>query len=303
MRRTRQVQILTALIAIIVLLGASGFDSQSLQFEPDIEVRNPISISTESQSENVFPLSVEQGERIIIEAVIFNSSSAPVGDPFDVAFDVFDFPPNASALPEGSISCLSNPSPNDSSKCRVDGLGSVGSTGNSVVVRAQLDTTSLAPSTEPYGIFVIADSEDVISEFEKSNNSGQSNFLLEPVSPNFLVLEGHVSSGNSIAQGEMLQVEFMIENDRPADISQFTSVEFQIRKRGEKFRALGYPGFTCNCQRITLRANSEMTIQAQVLTHFLEPGEYQIRMVMDPNHLILESDERDNIGTLSFVIE
>ena len=301
MKRARRVQVFTALLGLMLLVGASGFDSHSLQFEPDIEVRNPISISTETESR--FPLSVEQGELIIIEAKVFNSSSTPVEAPFDVSFDVFDFPPNASALAEGAITCLSNPDPGDSSKCLIARLGAVGSSSSSVTVKAQLDTTSLSPSSQEYGIFAIADSDDVIFENDTSNNVGQSFFFLKAIAPNFLVLEGLVTSGSTLVQGEILQIEFMVENDRPADIAHFTKVEFQIRKRGERFQTLGYPGFSCNCRRITLRANSELIIQAQVLTQFLEPGEYQIRMVMDPNHLIIESDERDNIGTLSFVIE
>ncbi|MBI1730291.1 hypothetical protein HYR53_06705 [Candidatus Acetothermia bacterium] len=266
------------------------------QVKPDVQVRDPIDLSPSG--------SVEQGTIVTISALISNGNAAPVTQSFDVIFQLEDTAAGtARTLTSSEVQCLTMASSTDASHCTIPGLAAVGQDGSSITIRAQFNTANISPST--YNIIATSKFTDENSK----NDSGQAPITITQRFPNVLVLGEFALSPSSPREGDVLTVDFTIENDRLADINVPFDVSLAIRKRvGDdqfnEFTTLSPPSLSCpDCKNIRLLSGERKIIEAQVASVLIDPGDYQMRILVDPNGVIPnEVSTKDNILTFDFVL-
>jgi hypothetical protein len=269
---------------------------------PDIQVTTPLSVD---------PPAVEQGDPVEITATVANIAAVAVDESFDVVFRI-RADGEERILGADELSCLTFPSELDPSRCTVPGLAAVGQDGDRFDIKAGLDTSLLGSGQ--FTIIAEADPEDKIAEANEANNTAEGLLLVRPRRPNLTVLATFTLSPERPRQGDLITVEFTVENDRPADINVPFRIGFALRNRslGEiEFRELLPPALSCPelkgfreaCTLPGLEANSRVRIRAQIVTLLLEPGEYQLRITVDPDEAVAnEADRTDNILTIDFAL-
>ena len=302
-------------LGLLVMAPLGGLAPLALQLPvhaqtPDIQVTTPIAIE---------PLSVEQGEPVTLEAEVSNRETVPLDRPFDVAFLAQrDGEPEVELGPD-VVRCLTFPklAPQDDeanpARCRVPGLSARGQPNDKLLVRARLDTGRLAPGQ--YTIFVVADPDNEIAETREDNNRGEPEAVLvvRPPRPNLTLLATFTLTPPEPRQGDLLTVTFTLENDRPADVTAPIPLSFLLRQReGVEFRELRPPSIRCPDLPVIegrctvaegLRGHERRTLRVELVTRLLDPGAYELRIVVDPdNEVTTEADEGDNVLTLDFVL-
>ena len=302
MRAKHAKAVFIAGLLVLALLGGIAFSSYAQN--PDIQVTTPITIE---------PLSVEQGELVTIRAEVSNRETVPLDRSFDVAFLVQrNGGPEQELSPE-TLRCLTFPKTENPARCRVPGLSARGQPNDKLEVRAQLDTTQLEPGQ--YTIFVVADPDNEIAETRENNNRGEPESVLtiRPQRPNLTILATFTLEPAEPRQGDLLIITFTIENDRPADVTAPIPLSFLLRKRGEiAFRELRPPAIRCPelpvlNERCTLaeglRGGERRTIRVDLITSLLDPGDYQLRIIIDPdNEVTTEVNKNDNVLTIDFTL-
>ena len=286
------------ILGIFLILGLVSVAGAQTSTQPDIQVQNPISVS---------PVTVEQGEIVTIVASVFNSRSSAVTTSFDVAILLFSGGVPLD-LPATAVECLTNPKESDSSLCVIDSLSPVGSVTSSFDVRFTLNTADIDPSETPYDIFVSADPDGVITnDANDGNNQGQGAVQVNQRQPNILILAEFAVSPESPRQGDLLTVNFNIENDRLENVPPF-DISVSIRKRinngtFERFFELITPALSCpDCTSTTLNIGQRRTIQARIATSLIDPGDYQMQIELDSQDIITEANEADNALTFDFTL-
>lgn len=286
-----------------VLIWGIGF----AQDRPDIRVTNPIELEFGKVRDNT--LSVEQGDLVVIIATISNTETVPVTIPFDVVFQIQS---NGEGEPRdlgaSEVECLGIPNSQDRSRCTLPGLAELGKPGAQIEIKAQLNTSQLAPNVQ-YTVFVVADPTDVqnqqgkVLETDESNNFGQG-LLTVKLDPNLTPLAETSLLPPQPQQGDLFSIEFTIENDRGIAVITPFRIDLALRKRGERtFQPLVPPALSCpDCTVSGLEANGRKVIRAQLVTVLLDPGAYQLRVTVDPDGIIPEADETDNVLTVDFVL-
>lgn len=292
-------------VGVFALTLLSGIAFGSYAQNPDIQVTTPITIE---------PLSVEQGELVTIRAEVSNRETVPLDRSFDVAFLVQRNGGPEQELSSETLRCLTFPKTENFARCRVPGLSARGQPNDKLEVRAQLDTAQLEPGQ--YTIFVVADPEGEIAETKENNNRGEPESVLtvRPQRPNLTILATFTLEPAEPRQGDLLIIAFAIENDRPADVTAPVPLSFLLRKRGEiAFRELRPPAIRCPelpvlNERCTLaeglRGGERRTIRVDLITSLLDPGDYQLRIIVDPdNEVTTEVDKNDNVLTIDFTLQ
>jgi len=269
---------------------------------PDIQVTTPLSVN---------PPAVEQGDAVEITATVANIAAVAIDENFDVVFRIRT-DGEERILGADELSCLTFPSELDPSRCTVPGLAAVGQDGDRFDIKAELDTSLLGSGQ--FTVIAEADPEDRIAEANEANNTAEGLLLVRPRRPNLTVLATFTLSPARPRQGDLITVEFTVENDRPADINVPFRIGFALRNRslGEiEFRELLPPALSCpelkgfqeECTLPGLEANSRVRIRAQIVTLLLEPGEYQLRITVDPDGAVAnEADKTDNVLTIDFAL-
>ena len=293
-------------LSLLFLLVSFPFGASSAQGSLDVAVASPVSIVPEQDADgnadsNVF----ERGEILTVIATVFNAGSTSIESPISVEFELVSFITGQSLmLDSGAVTCLTLPDENDESTCLIPSLAAAGQPGDSIEIRARVDTSSFSVGFNTSAIFVMADLGDNSSDIDLSNNAGEAFInITEPI-PNYLILDSKIASEAPIMQGDVLEASFTIENDRLVDVSIPTEIEIQIRRKGDRFATVGFPAISCpDCEGFTLASGEQQTVTASILTNFLEPGDYQVRAIVDAGNLVIESNENDNVATLSFVLE
>jgi hypothetical protein len=300
------------LLAIPAVGGALVLQLGIAQGLPDIVVTNPVEIQTElttTLNNVVFP-TVEQGETATIIATISNSRPTPLAESFTVEF----LSRNGStgqetSLDETSITCLNFPNATDPSFCTINGLAGVGNDGDSVEIRAELNTSVIQPDAAPYVILVRANMVNPIAgESDTTNNTGEGSILINERTPNLVMLAEFAISPALPNQGDLLNVEFTVENDRLEDVNFPVDTSISIRKRNGggtfgPFTTLVAPSMSCrNCESLRLASGLRATIQAQIITTLVEAGEYEMQITVDSANELLEFNEADNTLTFDFVL-
>jgi hypothetical protein len=295
------------IVAIVLLIGMfatpyaqsafSDFKILTAQDLPDIVVINPVSME---------PSVVEVGEDVFLSVRIENFGSAPVEASFDVTFEIFNpLVSGRGLLGPSDAACLTSPNEDDASICTIDGLAPAGQIGSSIDLRVVIMTKRFNPEPFAQSIFVTADGLDSILELDESNNFGEGILIINESVPNLQVIDSGVTSELPITQGDLFEIEFTIANDTASDIVTPFTIELSLKIWGEReFSPLSLPGLNCpDCEVGILDSLTRQTITAQVLTNFLVPGEYQIRIEADSKGLIgNERDDADNVAILSFEI-
>ncbi len=294
--------VLLLLVWLIALLSFA-------QNRPDIEVTQPITLTPES---------AEQGETVIIRAMITNTETVPVDASFEVKFQIIrNDQGEIRDLTAEEVVCLNSPSGEDPTRCVVPRLSAVGQSGDTFEVRAQLNTIALSPAE--YTVRAVADPENTVSETNENNNTGEGFLSILPRRPNLSILAAFRLEPPTPRQGDILTVEFTVENDRPATLVAPIPISIALRNlalrvQGQtEFLELRPPAIRCPDliiidERCTiaegLSADSRRTIQMQLVTALLDPGDYQLRITVDPAEdgvgLINEADETDNVLTIEF---
>jgi hypothetical protein len=299
-RRIIQSMALAVFIGLLVGLFLWGY----AQNRPDIQVTSPIEVE---------PVSVEQGDPVTIKAEIKNLEPVALDQSFDVAFQVQDGG-ETRELVAGEVTCLTFPNPENAARCTMPGLAARGQPNATVNVRATLNTAGLEPGE--YTIFVVADPDKVITEKNENNNSGEPEGFLNvrPQRPNLNILGSFVLKPPQPKQGDLLIIEFTVENDRPASVTAPIPLSLALRARGDiPFSELRPPAIRCPdlpvlADRCTISegmpGNNRRTIEVQLVTSLLDPGDYQLRVTVDPdNEVSNEADETDNVLTIDFRLD
>ena len=305
----RKIGAVFGLLSALVGLGVgSGGEAQNL---PDLQITSPFTVQ---------PGEIEQGGIVSLRAVVTNNETGAVPASFDVKFQVLrEDTGELRDLTAEEVLCVNSPKEGDPSRCVVPPLAPVGEAGDSFEVRAQLDTSNLSPAS--YILKAIADPENVVQERRENNNEGEGFLIVLPRKPNLSVLAEFRLQPEEPRQGDLLSVEFVVENDRQAGIAAPIPISLGIRSRADvemgrtEFRELIPPAIRCpglsvipNAQGLPrcalgdgLPGNTRRTVLIQVATAFIEPGAYQMRIFVDPdNDIDTEADEEDNILTFDF---
>ena len=295
-------------ICLLFALVLLPIRASSAQGNLDVAVSSPISIVPEQDADgSADSNNFEQGEVLIVIANVFNAGSTPIDSKIDVRVELANFESGALfTLDSGAVTCLTQPDENDTARCSIANLAAAGQPGDSVEIRMRVDTSSFGVNIAGSGLAlrIVAEIVDVGIDSEPFNNTGEGFFILTEPIPNYLILDSKIASEAPIRQGNVLEASFTIENDRLVDVSIPTEIEFQIRRKGDRFATVGFPAISCpNCEGFTLASGEQQTVIASILTNFLEPGEYQVRAIVDAGNLVIESNENDNVATLSFVLE
>ncbi len=291
-------------VFILLLLGSAQ------QSRPDIQVTTPITLEAPNRRGDT--ITVEQGESVTLVATISNQETVPVAAAIDIAFQILR---NGEAEPRDlgptEVTCQTLPDPDDSSRCRLPGLGARGEPNDQLQLKAKLNTASLSP--DQYTLFVLADLQNRVAETDETNNSGQGRLIVSPRLPNLTVLAEFVLIPEEPQQGDLLTVEFVIENDRRgADVTVPFNISLAFRPLGEDAFTLlvppalfcpdctvaGLPGF--NPQLPKDQQQNRKKIQARFTTLLLTPAEYQLRIAVDSGNDVEEANESDNVLTFDF---
>lgn len=276
---------------------------------PDIVVTNPIEVQTELTTtiNNLVLPTVEQGESATIIATISNVLPTPLTESFFVEFKARNESTQQEiTLDASSLTCLNFPSETDPSLCRISGLAGVGNDGDSVEIRAELNTSTIPPDSQPYTILVLANLLQPVSEANLDNNTGEGSLLINERTPNLLILAEFSLSPASPKQGDLLNVQFTIENDRLEDVNLPIDTSILIRKRNGAgtfgpSTTLVAPSLSCpNCRGIRLASGARATVNAQIVTTLVEAGDYQMQIKVDSSETIEEFNETDNTLTFDF---
>jgi hypothetical protein len=296
MRRLSQKAGLSFLFFFLAF-SVSNTQGQSTSF--DVQVTNPITVT---------PTTIEQGGIVTIVAEITNQTSAPISQSFDVAFGIEEAS-GQRFFSASEAKCLTFPKATDESRCTISGLGEVGTGEGKRTIRATLSTGLITASSTAYNIFVKADPENVLKDPVQSNNTAQAALTVTVVHPNVLVLAEFALTPSSPKQGDVLTVDFTIENDRNADITVPFDVSLAIRKRVgvnefDSFTTLLPPALSCpDCSNIRLLGGERKTIESQIASVLVDPGNYQMQIFVDSANVITdETSELDNILTFDFVL-
>ncbi len=295
---------------LALLGGGDGGEAQNL---PDLQITSPFSVE---------PGEIEQGGVVSIRAVVTNNETGAVPASFDVKFQVLrEDTGELRDLTAEEISCVNAPKEGDPSRCVVPPLAPVGEPGDSFEVRARLDTSTLSPAS--YVLKAVADPENVIQERRENNNEGEGFLIVQPRKPNLSILAEFRLTPERPRQGDLLSVEFVVENDRQAGVAAPIPISIGIRSRADvelgrtDFTELVPPAIRCpglsvvtNAQGLPrcalgdgLPGNTRRTVVVEIATAFIEPGEYQMRIFVDPeNDIDTEADEEDNVLTFDFAL-
>jgi len=185
--------------------------------------------------------------------------------------------------------------------------------GDNAFVEIELDTSSLEVETE-YTIEAVANPDNVPAESETGNNTGTGVFKVLAVRPNLILPAEFNISPLTPRQGDLLTLQFEVENASLADIVNSFTTSISIREvipingnnQFGEYIELVPPSISCPlCLALTLGAGSRTTIQARISTIFLEPGKYQFKIEVDPPTVtetgsVAETDEEDNILIVDF---
>jgi len=297
-------------LSCALLLGVNAVQSAQ-QTKPDIEVRSPISL--ESPQAKNSSITAEQGDRVLITATISNKEAeASVDRPFDVIFQIQlnKEGERTSTLGSNQVTCLTFQNREDSSKCTVPGLSAQGGPNAQLDIKAQLNTSGIDPNA--YIIHVVADPDNRIPEVDEQNNDAIGQLTLTPRLPNLTVLSETALVPSQPRQGDLVTLEFTIENDRAgADVQGTFSISIAFRKLGDTtFTSLVPPALSCpDCIVENLPGfdasqpkDNRKTIRAQFTTILMDPGAYELRVTVDSTNLVVEADESDNVLTLDFTL-
>ncbi|GEM_PF-7030233 len=293
-----------------LLPGSPGGEAQNL---PDLQITSPFTVQ---------PGEIEQGGVVSIRAVVTNNETGAVPVAFDVKFQVLrEDTGEVRDLSAEEIVCVNAPKSGDPSRCVVPPLAPVGEAGDSFEVRARLDTSFLSPAS--YVLRAVADPDNVVQERTENNNEGEGFLIVLPRKPNLSILADVRLDPAAPRQGDLLTVEFVVENDRQAGIAAPIPISLGIRSRADL--ALGRSDFTelippaIRCPGLViltgpqgiprcalgdgLPGNTRRTVTVQIATAFIEPGEYQMRIFVDPEDDIdTEADESDNVLLFDFTL-
>ncbi|MCX8103184.1 MAG: hypothetical protein N3E42_01905 [Candidatus Bipolaricaulota bacterium] len=219
------------------------------------------------------PTPVRAGDEVLVTAQIANAGAAPAEN-VPVAFFVDG---RRFALVETSLPAAEQ-------------------TGATVTparatVQVSLKTAELALAPGVHELRVVVDPDDRVSELDESNNALTTALTLLAALPQLPELAPKsliVTPASPIEQGQgTVTAEIINTGTRPAE---GFDVEFSVREAGR----LRWNPISCiaNCVNNKLNPNGELTAQAQLPV--LAPGSYEVRVVIDPQRRIQESDKENN---------
>jgi uncharacterized protein (DUF2141 family) len=182
---------------------------------------------------------------------------------------------------------------------------------NRETIRAQFVTVLLAAGE--YQLRITVDANNDVQEADESDNVLTVDFVLGDPPRNLTLAAGRLSPANP-AQGRLASLQFAIRNE---SIGVATGVELQFSLRQTATSAVldlrGLPTFACGpvgsfefgrdrCRVLTVASNGALDVLAQFSTADLALGSYELRVVVDPDGLIPETNERDNTLLIPFAV-
>ncbi len=218
------------------------------------------------------PKGPRAGQKIIVTAVIINDGSASVRD-VDVQFmDATEKP----SVPIGTAQAIS-----------------MIPAGGSAAVGIVYDTMDKQGERR---LEVIADPGNFISEVKESDNSAQKKVeVLEASAPNLIVQPRNVGFNPAApTEGDRVLIYAVVLNDGAEDAADVV-VQFLDVTEAEAV-PIGQPQVI-----MQLPAGSSATVPI-VYDTLDRPGDRRIRVVVDPNNFIRESDKEDNQTVVSLAV-
>lgn len=218
------------------------------------------------------PAAPREGQKVIVTAVIVNDGTAPARDVAVQFMDASERP----SVPIGGPQTIS-----------------MIPAGGSAAVRVIYNTTD---KTGERRIEVVADPGNFIPERSESDNSAQEEVeVLPPVAPNLVVQARNVGfNPPAPTEGDRVLVNAVILNDG-AEAATDVVVQFLDVSEAEA-RPIGQPQIIAH-----LPAGSSDSVQIAYNTQD-KPGDRRIRVVVDPNNFVRESNKEDNQAVVSLAV-